>query len=262
MSKIRDEEHNTISRSTGLAPMSDEELHRISKQHASAGAIQVASGSSSLSPVLNPDLQIAEQYMSLGKALKVKGDYTAAVTEMTKALEIRKKVAGKDHPETASTYYQLGICHTQAKNYTQALTQLKRALTLGRIVWGKQHEDTACTYYQLGIVLNAVEDYDLGLRELRKALDIFEIILGKDHEATARTFHHMGDAYVGKNDTTGALVQYGKAFIIQVSQLGRHNPQNSFVYLFPIPFVLFLLSHRNFSKVRSSHEKTGLLVYL
>jgi len=70
-----------------------------------------------------------------------------------------------------------------------------------------------------------MEDYDLGLRELRKASEIFENILGKDHEATARTFHHMGDSYAGKNDTTGALTEYSRAFTIQVSQLGRHNPQ-------------------------------------
>ncbi|VEU39933.1 unnamed protein product [Pseudo-nitzschia multistriata] len=68
-------------------------------------------------------------------------------------------------------------------------------------------------------------DFDLGLRELKKASEIFITILGKDHEATARTYHHMGDSCAGKNDTTGALVQYSKAFTIQVSQLGRHNPQ-------------------------------------
>jgi predicted negative regulator of RcsB-dependent stress response len=73
--------------------------------------------------------------------------------------------------------------------------------------------------------LNATEQYDLALRELRKALLIFETNLGKDHEATARTLHHMGDAFAGKKDTTGALIQYGKAFSIQVARLGRHNPQ-------------------------------------
>jgi hypothetical protein len=35
----------------------------------------------------------------------------------------------------------------------------------------------------------------------------------------------MGDSHAGKNDTTAALIQYGKAFTIQVAQLGRHNPQ-------------------------------------
>ena len=174
---------------------------------------------------VDSDLHIADQYMSLGKALKLKGDYASAIQEMSKALDIRRRVVGKDHPDTASAYYQLGICHTQAKNYDEALTELKRALTLGRICWGKTHEDTGCTYYQLGIVLNAKEEYDLGLRELRKAASIFENILGDDHEATARTYHHIGDALVGKNDSIGGLVQYARAFAIQVAQLGRQNPQ-------------------------------------
>eukprot|EP00533_Pseudo-nitzschia_delicatissima_P006171 CAMPEP_0116086392 /NCGR_PEP_ID=MMETSP0327-20121206/4830_1 /TAXON_ID=44447 /ORGANISM="Pseudo-nitzschia delicatissima, Strain B596" /LENGTH=213 /DNA_ID=CAMNT_0003577439 /DNA_START=129 /DNA_END=770 /DNA_ORIENTATION=+ len=174
---------------------------------------------------LDSDLSIADQYMSLGKALKLKGDYVAAVQEMSKALEIRRKVLGKEHPDTASTYYQLGICHTQAKDYDRALTELKRALTLGRICWGKTHEDTGCTYYQLGIVLNAMGDYDLGLRELRKASEIFENILGADHEATARSYHHMGDALAGKNRSIDALEQYARAFAIQVVQLGKTNPQ-------------------------------------
>ena len=70
-----------------------------------------------------------------------------------------------------------------------------------------------------------MKDYDKGLRELKKALDIFERILGKDHEATARTMHHMGDSYAGRGDTVSALVEYSKAFIIQVNKLGRRNPQ-------------------------------------
>lgn len=128
--------------SSGATMMSDEELTRISKQHASSGAIHVAGGLQSFSPAIDPDLQIAEQYMSLGKALKLKGDYKSAIQEMSKALEIRRKAVGKEHPDTASTYYQLGICHTQAKDYPQALTELKRALTLGRLCWGRTHEDT------------------------------------------------------------------------------------------------------------------------
>ena len=35
----------------------------------------------------------------------------------------------------------------------------------------------------------------------------------------------MGDSFAGMNDTIGALVNYGKAFIIQTARLGRHNPQ-------------------------------------
>ena len=199
-------------------PLTDQELHAHSMQYVSVATLQ------SQPKHTNADLEISEKYMELGKALKSKGDYQCAVMEMHKALEIRRKVLGKEHPETASTYYQLGVTHLQGQDYEQALTELKRALTLGRIVWGK-NEDLDCTYYQIGIVLNAQGDYDRGLRELKKALEIFEATLGKDHEATARTFHHMGDSFAGKNDTTGALVNYGKAFVIQTARLGRHNPQ-------------------------------------
>ena len=124
-------------------------------QHASPAAFQLSGHSPSN---LNPDLQIAIQYMDLGKALKQKADYAGAIQEMHKALEIRRRILGKENSETASTYYQLGIVHCQAQDYDQALIELKRALTLGRIVWGRDHEDTACTYYQLGIVLNAQGD--------------------------------------------------------------------------------------------------------
>lgn len=103
-------------------------------QYASSGAIQMKGGLagantkqgfSSASPgmmLANPDLQIAQQYEELGKALKLKGDYNGAIIEMMKALEIRRRVVGKEHPDTASSYYQLGICHCQARNYDQALT--------------------------------------------------------------------------------------------------------------------------------------------
>jgi tetratricopeptide (TPR) repeat protein len=163
------------------------------------------------------NLRIASQYMDLGRALKHKGDCKGAATEMNKALALRRRAVGKDHPENASTYYQSGILYSQAQDYDNACSELKRALTLGR-----PRPRRYCLYVLLmGIVLNAIGNYDTRLRELKKALSIFEHTLGRDHDATARTLHHMGDSYSGNGDSIGALVQHGKAFVIQTVRLGR-----------------------------------------
>ena len=203
-------------------PLIDSQNHQSDLHHGNSSRSQ---RTGTIRSSVHPELQIASRYMELGKVLREKGEYVGSIRETEKALGIRRRILGKQHSDTAATYYQLGIAHYGSQNYEQALIELKRALTLGTIVWGRDHEDTACTFYQLGIVLNAISDYDHGLQELKKALEIFERVLGKDHEATARTLHHMGDSYSGNDDTTNALVQYGKAFLIQTATLGRHNPQ-------------------------------------
>jgi len=107
MGKKRDDASARSATNTPM--MSDEDLHRISKQHGNA-SIQGASGASSFSSLSNSDLQIADQYMLLGKALKLKGDYVAAIQEMSKALEIRRKVVGKDHPDTGKFLFLCCVC--------------------------------------------------------------------------------------------------------------------------------------------------------
>ena len=109
LSRADDDDRNKDANKTNK-PLTDQELHLQSIQHASSAA-QAQSKSA------NHDLEIAEKYMELGKALKGKGDFKGAIIEMHKALEIRRNVLGKEHPETASTYYQLGITHSQAKDY-------------------------------------------------------------------------------------------------------------------------------------------------
>ena len=125
--------------------LDDSELRKISKLHNSFSSDQSKSQSNNKNNDTNLkeidlDLKIANQYMDLGKALKQKGDFKGAATEMNKALAIRRSAVGKDHPETASTYYQLGILYSQGKLYQNAFSELKRALTIGRVVWGRDQK--------------------------------------------------------------------------------------------------------------------------
>ena len=176
--------------------MSDDDLFRISKQHASAAAIQVASGEA-FSSQTNPDLQIAEQYMSLGKALKLKGDHPAAIQEMKKALQIRRKVLGKDHPETGRFFCRWLTTHVKKLSWIQLPLSPFYLMVHELLESHSQHffqNFSASTYYQLGICYTQAKEYDHALTELKRALTLGRLCWGKTHEDTGE--YHITDITV------------------------------------------------------------------
>ena len=55
-------------------------------------------------------------------------DYTAALESKKRALHIRIKQFGEEHPETADSYYEVWATQHCVMDYTAALESHKRAL--------------------------------------------------------------------------------------------------------------------------------------
>ena len=56
------------------------------------------------------------------------GEYDQALSLFEEALEIREKILGTDHPDTAISLNNLAIWHESVGNYDQALELFLRAL--------------------------------------------------------------------------------------------------------------------------------------
>ena len=56
----------------------------------------------------NQNAQAANEYMSVGWLFEAFGDHNSALVEYRKCLAIREAVLGKDHPDTATTYNNIG----------------------------------------------------------------------------------------------------------------------------------------------------------
>jgi tetratricopeptide (TPR) repeat protein len=77
-----------------------------------------------------------------GGLLDSMGDYQAARPYYEKALEIRKKVLGEKHPDTAGSLNNLATLCFYENKIKEAANYIRKALAICRKVLGDNHPDT------------------------------------------------------------------------------------------------------------------------
>lgn len=71
------------------------------------------------------------------------GKYKEAEELYKKALDIRVRVLGGNHPATASSYNNLGVLYDEQGKYKEAEELYKKALTIRARTLGEDHPETA-----------------------------------------------------------------------------------------------------------------------
>ena len=66
-------------------------------------------------------------------------DYKAALESDQNALQIRLKLFGEDHPDTAQSYYSIGVTQHAMKDYKAALDSHQHALQIRLKLFGQKH---------------------------------------------------------------------------------------------------------------------------
>jgi tetratricopeptide (TPR) repeat protein len=121
------------------------------------------------------------------------GKYKEAEECHRKALVIRRKVLGEEHPDTALSYSGVALnLHAQGK-HKEAEEGLRKALAIYRKVLGEERPDTALSYYYLAYNLNDQGKYKEAEESSRKALAIYRKVLGEEHPDTATALAQLGD---------------------------------------------------------------------
>ena len=77
--------------------------------------------------------------MNVGVTQHSLGNYTAALESNKRALDIRIKLFGEEHPKTADSYHEVGVTQHSLGNYTAALESDKRALDIRIKLFGEEH---------------------------------------------------------------------------------------------------------------------------
>ena len=78
--------------------------------------------------------------------LYAQGKYAEAGPLFQKALDIRRKVLGEDHPDTAWSYNNVAYNLNAQGKYAEAGPLFQKALDIFRRLLGEGHPDTAASY--------------------------------------------------------------------------------------------------------------------
>lgn len=173
---------------------------------------------------------IADILISINNFYLAIGDYTEALDYGLKALSIREKVLGQEHPDTATAYNNIGGVYYAMGDYPQALIYYQQALTICEKVLGKEHIDTATPYNNIGGIYHAIGDYAQALVYHQKALIIREKVFGKNHFNTAISYNNIGEVYRDMNDYLQALEYYQQACTIFEKMLGKEHLNTATTY--------------------------------
>ena len=120
------------------------------------------------------------------------GRYDEAEPLHKRALAIREKVFGPNHPEVAQTLNNLGVLYANEGRYAEAEPLYKRALEIRIASYGADHLTTAETRQNLATLYYAQGRYDEAAPLYEQALKVEEKALGsrsplaRDHDLQPR----------------------------------------------------------------------------
>jgi len=123
-------------------------------------------------------------------------DYAKAEPLLVRALEIREKVLGPTHPDTATSVNNLAGLYYSTGAYAKAEPLLVRALEIKEKVLGPTHPDTAASLNYLAVLYKSTGAYAKAEPLYVRALEIREKVLGPTHPDTAMSL--SGLAYLNQ----------------------------------------------------------------
>jgi tetratricopeptide (TPR) repeat protein len=171
---------------------------------------------------LRPDNETALN--NLAVSLTQAGDYAAAEPPIERALAIREKTLGPDHPLVSIALNNLAALRTAKGDYAGAEPLFRGALAIDEKTLGPDHPQVAADVNNLAMLLEAKGDYAEAEPLLRRVLAIDEKALGPNHYDTARDLNNLALMLRTKGDYAGAEPLYRRAIAIREKALGPDHP--------------------------------------
>ena len=149
------------------------------------------------------------------------GEYNQAKELHEKALTIRKKTFGEDHPDVATSYSNLASVYNRLGEHNEAKELHEKALTIRKKTFGEDHPDVATSYSNLALVHNRLGEYSHAKELHEKALTIRKKIFGEDHADVARSYNNLASVYDRLGESNQAKEFHEKALMILKKVFGE-----------------------------------------
>jgi tetratricopeptide (TPR) repeat protein/transcriptional regulator with XRE-family HTH domain len=169
----------------------------------------------------------AALYVAAGRVLQYGGDLGAARPWYERALAIRERVLGPDHPDTAEGLNSLGGLFWGQGELAGARPLYERALNIREMVLGPDHPDTATSLHDLAVLLWGQGKLAAARPLYERALDIRERVLGANHPDTAMSLHSLGVLFGAQGEVAAARTVYERALTIWERVLGPDHPHTA-----------------------------------
>ncbi|AKG24363.1 tetratricopeptide repeat family protein [Calothrix sp. 336/3] len=174
------------------------------------------------------ELAEVERLYKQGIPLYQQGRYSEAIPLAKKALAIREKVLGREHPDVAATLNHVAELYRLMGNYDQAEPLYVRSLTIREKVFGREHPDVATTLNNLGLLYQAQGNYSKARPLFVRSLEIYEKAFGREHSHVATSLNNLALLYESQGNYSEAESLYLKSLAILEKVLGREHVHVAF----------------------------------
>jgi CHAT domain-containing protein len=153
--------------------------------------------------------------------------YEKAEPLYQRALAINEKALGPEHPEVASSLFNLASLYTERGDYAKAEKLFQRALAIREKVLGPEHSDVAFALKGLAVLRVRKGDYLSAEPLYQRALAVMEKALPADSQPICDLLYKLGVLYAAKGDIAQALTFLSRANTVAESNLTNNLDRGS-----------------------------------
>jgi tetratricopeptide (TPR) repeat protein len=155
------------------------------------------------------------------------GAFAQARPFYERALALREKRLGPDHPDTAETLNNFALSLREEGKHDAARALLERALAINEKAFGPEHAATATSVNNLALLLRDRRDLAAARPLFERALAGVEKSFGADHPATAASLGNLGLLLKDEGDFPAARALLERALAIDEKALGADHPDTA-----------------------------------
>jgi CHAT domain-containing protein/Flp pilus assembly protein TadD len=164
--------------------------------------------------------QLSQQVIQLFN----QGRFSEAIPLAQRALGIREKALGSEHPDVAFSLNNLASLYRAQGLYPKAEPLYQRALSISEKALGAEHPDVAFSLNNLAGLYRAQGLYPKAEPLYQRALSIFEKALGPEHPNVATSLNNLALLYDTQGLYSKAEPLYQRALGILEKTLGAEHP--------------------------------------
>jgi len=184
----------------------------------------------SLSGSAKAELAEAEKLNARADQIRQMGKYAEAAPLLERALAIRHRILGDEHPDTASSYNNLAWTLDAQGKYAQTAPLYEKALAVRCKILGEEHPYTALSYQNLASNLDRQRKYAEAFRFHHRALAIYRKTLGEEYPDTARGYDNLASNLHSQGQYVEAASLREKALLIYRKTLGDGHVDTARTY--------------------------------
>lgn len=147
-----------------------------------------------------------------------------------RAINLRLKIYGEEHPSIANCYNNIGLVFNDFGKPNEALSYYEKALKINLKLHGEENASVAANYNNLGFTQNKLGNHKQALACYKKAFHIFLTLYGENNPSVAIALKNVGTSYSSLQDEKTAFKYQKKSLEISLKIHGDSHPNVAIAY--------------------------------